>query len=42
MLWVTSTIVGALPERQELEVETLASERVERGERLIEQQHFRS
>ena len=42
MLWVTSTIVGRgpLPEAQQLEVEALAGQRVERAERLVEQQHL--
>ena len=41
MLWVTSTIVGRgpLPEPEQLEVEALAAQRVERAERLVEQQH---
>ena len=41
MLWVTSTIVGAgtLPEPQQLEVEPLAAQRIERAERLVEQEH---
>ena len=40
MLWVTSTIVGRgpLPEPEQLEVEALAGQRVERAERLVEQQ----
>ena len=42
MLWVTITIVvaGPLPEPQQLEVEPLAGQRVERAERLVEQQHL--
>ena len=43
MLWVTSTIVVAVraPEPQQLEVEPLAGQGVERAERLVEQQHPR-
>ncbi len=42
MLWVTSTIVvcGTLPEPQQLEVEAFAAQRIERAERLVEQQHL--
>ena len=42
MLWVTRTIVvaGALPEAEQLEVEALAGERVERAERLVEEEHL--
>ena len=40
MLWVTITIVvaGAFPEAQQLQVEPLAGQGVERAERLVEQQ----
>ena len=41
MLWVTMTIVRgrAIPEAEQLEVEPLAGQRVERAERLVEEQH---
>ena len=42
MLWVTITIVvgGALAELEQLEVEAFAGQRVERAERLVEEQHL--
>ena len=42
MLWVTMTIVvaAALPEPQQLEVEAFAGQRIERAERLVEQEHL--
>ena len=44
MLWVTTTSVidPPLPQSLELQVEALARERVERAERLVEQQHRRT
>ena len=43
MLWVTMTIVvaGRSQRREQLEVEALAGQRVERAERLVEEQHLR-
>ena len=42
MLWVTmhDGRRRALPEAQELEVEALAGQRIERAERLVEQEHL--
>ena len=42
MLWVTMTIVVAArsQSREQLEVEALAGQRVERAERLVEEEHL--